>query len=60
MFKQSNKANHATVTLDNFTVLISGYRIRKCKRKVSESLLIKQNRPVLHKHGTSGPLQLFN
>ena len=47
MFKQSIAANHPTVTLDNFTVLSSGYRKRKFKRKVSESLFIKQNRPTL-------------
>ena len=41
MFKHSIAANHPTVTLDNFTVLSSGYRNRKFKRKVSE-LTIKK------------------
>ena len=48
MFKQSMAANHPTVTLDDFTVLSSGYHNRKFKRKVSESLFIKQNRPTLN------------
>ena len=54
------EANHPTVTLDDFTVLSSGHRNRKFKRKVSESLFIKQNRPTLNKHDTSVPLKLFN
>ena len=52
IFKHSIVANHPTVTLDNFTVLSSGYHNRKFKRKVSESLFIKQNRPTLNKHDT--------
>ena len=53
MFKHSMAANHPTVTLDDFSVFSSGYCNRKFKRKVSESLFIKQNRPTLNKHGTS-------
>ena len=48
MFKHSMGANHRTVTLDDFTVPSSGYHNRKFKRKVSESLFIKQNRPKLN------------
>ena len=54
------KGNHPTLTLVNFTVLSSGYRNRKFKKKVPESLFIKQNRPALNKHGISIPLTLFN
>ena len=60
MFKHSMTANHPTVTLDDFTVLSSGYPHRKFKRNVSESLFIKQNKPTLNKHGISVPLKLFN
>ena len=60
LFKHSMAANHPTVTLDDSTVLSSSYHDRKFKRKVSESLFIKQNRPTLNKHGTSVPLKLFN
>ena len=60
MFKHSIAANHPAATLDNFTVLGTGYRNRKFKRNVSEFLLIKQNRPTLNKHGTSVSLKLFN
>ena len=60
MFKHSIAANHPTVTLDNCTVFSSGYCNRKFKRKVSESLFIKQNRPTLNEQGNSVPLKLFN
>ena len=56
MFKYSMATNHPAVTLDYFTVLSSGYCNRKFKRKVSESLFIKQNRSTLNKHGSSVPL----
>ena len=60
MFKHSIAVNHPTVTLYDFTVLSSGYRNRKFKRKLSESLFIKQNRPTLSKHCPSVPLKLLN
>ena len=60
IFKHSIAANHPTVMLDHFTVLSNGYRNRKFKRKVSESLFTKQNRPTLNRHGTSVLLKLFN
>ena len=60
MFKHSIAANHPTVTLDDFTVYSSDYGKRKFKRKVSESLFIKQNTPTLNKHDTSVALKLFN
>ena len=60
MFKHSMGVNDPTVSLDDFTVLGNGDRNRKFKRKVSQSLFIKQNRPTLNKHGTSVPLKLFN
>ena len=40
--------------------LDSGYLNRKFEKKVSESLLTKQNRPTLNKPGTSVSLKLFN
>ena len=60
MFNYFIEANHPTVTLDNFTFLSSGYHNRKFKSKISESLFIKCNRPLLNKRGTSVPLKLFN
>ena len=60
MFKHSMAANHPIVTLDDFTVLSSSYRNTMFKKKVSESLFIKQTKPTLSKHGTSVPLKLFN
>ena len=53
MFKYLIEANHTIVKLDNFTVLSRCYRNRNINRKVSESLFITQNRPILNKHDTS-------
>ena len=59
MLKHSIEANHPTMTLNNFTVLSSGYRNRQLKKKVSESLFIKSNRPTLNKHDTWVYLKVF-
>ena len=53
-------SNHALVTLDDFTILNSGYKHNKFKRKISEALFIKSNRPNLNKQDTSVPSKLFN
>ena len=53
MFKYLIEANHTTMVLDNFTVLSRGYRNKNIYRKVSESLFITQNRPMLNRHDTS-------
>lgn len=57
MFKHSIEGKHPTVMLHNFTVLSSGYGNRKFKRKVLESLIIKQKRPSLNKYDNSVPLK---
>ena len=59
IFKDSIEANLPTMTLENFTVVCSGYRNRKFKKKVSESLLIRHSKLTINKHGTSVPLKLF-
>ena len=46
MFKHAFAANHTTGTSDDFTVLISGLPNRKFKRKISESLFIKQQASI--------------
>ena len=52
LFEHWMAANHPTLTLDDFTVLSSGYCNSRFKRKVSESLFIKQNRSTLNNHDT--------
>ena len=59
VYEHSMNSNHALVTLDDFTIVNSGYK-HKFKRKISEALFIKSNRPNLNKQDTSVPLRLFN
>ena len=59
VYEHSVNSNHALVTLDDFTIVNSGYK-HKFKRKISEALFIKSNRPNLNKQDTSVPLRLFN
>ena len=60
VYEHSMNSNHALVTLDDFTIVNSGYKHNKFKRKISEALFIKSNRPNLNKQDTSVPLRLFN
>ena len=60
MFKHLFEANHPTVMLDNFDFQSSGNHYRMIKRKVSESLFIKHNRPSWNKLESSITLKMFN
>ena len=60
MYKHSVEQEHPTVKLSDFTILSQGYKLRKFKRKISEALFIKENRPSLNKQEKSVPLKLFN
>ena len=60
VFKHSIETNHQTVTIDDFRVLKTGYRQKQFRRKLSEALFIKQNKPALNKQETSVPLKFFN
>ena len=59
VYQHSVNSNHVFTTLDDFTILNFGYKYNKYKRKTSEALFIKSNRPNL-KQDTSVPLKLFN
>ena len=60
MYQHAVNSNHALVTLYDFTILNSGYKHSKFKKKISEALFIKSNRPNFNKQDTSVPLKLFN
>ena len=60
VYQHSVNSNLVLVTLDDFTILNSGYKHNKVERKISEALFIKSNRPNLNKLDTSVPLKLFN
>ena len=60
VYQHSVNSNLVLVTLDDFTILNSGYKNNKVEKKISEALFIKSNRPNLNKQDTSVPLKLFN
>ena len=43
VYRHSGNSNHDLETLDDFTILNSGYKHNKCKRKISEDLFIKSS-----------------
>ena len=60
LVKHVVEANHIPVTTNNFTILNSGYRNNKRKRKIAEALMIKELRPSLNIQEKSVQLHLFN
>ena len=60
VYQHSVNSNHASATLDDFTILSLGYKQNKFKRKISEALFIKTNRSNVNKQDPSVPLKLFN
>ena len=55
VFEHSIETNHPTVSIDDFRVLKTGYRKKKIRRKLSEALLIKQNKRALNKQEAPFP-----
>ena len=58
--KHSIETDHPTVTIDDFRVLKTGYRQKKFRRKLSQALFIKQNKPALNKQEISVSIKSFN
>ena len=58
VYKHSVNSNYAFVTLGDLTILNSGYKHNKHKRRISEALIIKCHRPNLDKKNTSVPLKV--
>ena len=48
------------MTLDDFKIIGKGYKRSKFRRKLAESLHIKEKGSFLNTQGTSVPLKLFN
>ena len=59
-FKHSIETEHPTVIIDDFRVLKTGYRQKKFRRKLSQALFIKQNKPALNKQEISVSIKSFN
>ena len=60
LFKHAMETNHKTVTLDDFKIIGKGYKRSKFRRKLAESLHIKEKRSSLNTHDPSVLLKLFN
>ena len=57
--KHSSEADHPTVTIDEFRVLGTGYRLKKFRRKLFEASLIKQNKLQFNKQEAFASLKFF-
>ena len=59
LVKHAIEKCHKYPKIKDFNVIAKGYRNNTFKRKVAESLLIKDVRPTLNAHEKSVPLKLF-
>ena len=59
VLRHTDTEKHKRVFTDDFTILGSNYR-SNFKRKISESLFIKQYKPTLNTQENSITLKLFN
>ena len=53
-------SGYGHVISSDFLIISKNFNRNKKKRKIAESLLIKQLRPTLNIHDESVPLKLFN
>ena len=60
ILKHSLETGHEHVKSSDFSIISKNFNGNKSKRKIAESLLIKQLRPTLNIHDKSVPLKLFN
>ena len=60
LLKHAIEANHRHVTGENFKILNNGFRNNTLKRRIAESLLIRENKPTLNKKEKSLELKLYN
>ena len=60
LVKRAIEKCHKYSKIEDFNVIGKGYRNNTFKRKVAESLPIKDVRPTLNTHEKSAPLKLFN
>ena len=60
ILKHSIEKSHTNVISKNFKVVDKNFRNNKRKRKIAESLWIKDLRPTLNMQEKSIPLKLFN
>ena len=59
LLKHAQEKHHTPVWENDFKILANNYQ-SNIKRKISESLYIRQLKPTLNAHEKSIPLHLFN
>ena len=59
LYKHSQESNHACVSLSDFKIIDSNFQNQKFKRKIVESLLIRETQSSLNTQEMSIPLKLF-
>ena len=60
MLPHTLQSGHPSVLLNEFKILGKDFNDNRVKRKISETLLIKQYRPILNTQENSISLELFN
>ena len=59
LYKHLQDNNHLCIALSDFKIIGSSFRNQKFKRKIAESLLIREKRSSLNTQEMSIPLKLF-
>ena len=59
LYKHSQESNHPCVVLNDFKMIGSNFQNQKFKRKITESLLIREKRSSLNRQEMSIPLKRF-
>ena len=60
LLKHVIESGHRHITGENFKIINNGFRNNTLKRRIAESLLIKEKKPTLNKQEQSLKLKLYN
>ena len=60
ILRHSVESGHAKISSEDLKIIVKNFNKNSWKRKIAESLLIKEKRPTLNIHDKSLPLELFN
>ena len=60
ILRHSVESEHANVSYEDFKIIAKNFNNNSWKRKIAESLLIKEKRLTLSIHDKLVPLKLFN
>ena len=60
LLKQAIESGHRHIKGENFKIINNGFRNNTLKRRIAESLLVKEKKPTLNKQEQSLQLKLYN